>query len=246
MQYALNLSGLASTQLLLGADNVVLVVLLVSHLTPAVRRRVFIAGVLFAAVARLLLGVLLRGLVHTSAPSAWMARQLAFLIGGGFLVAKGIGELAQPLPQLQRPSAAGPTGCACDTRAALIVLGQIVFADTVLSIDAVLSAAAFTHQPMVLAVVIAVSTALLMSLASPLSALIDRAPALRIVSAAAVAGIGASMVAGTTRTPAATGIVLGASAAVWVAHAFVRLLHQATRAPRSSAVVGRVLWEGRP
>ena len=189
---------LSSIEIVLGIDNLVFISIAVSRLPPATRERARKFGIAAACITRVALLLTLAFLAHmkddlfTLFGHGLSVRDMVLLLGGVFLVFKGIAEI--------RDQVAGePESEDIHTRPATsfgAVIAQIAVIDIVFSLDSVIAAVGMADQyvpVMVAAILLAVAVMLLA--AKPLGRFIDNNPTIKMLALAFIVLIGAYLVA---------------------------------------------------
>ena len=188
---------LSSIEIVLGIDNLVFISIAVSRLPPATRERARKFGIAAACVTRVALLLTLAYLAHmkedlfTVFGYGFSVRDMVLLLGGIFLVFKGVMEI--------RDQVAGePDSEDIHTRPASsfgAVIAQIAVIDIVFSLDSVIAAVGMAEQyvpVMVAAILLAVAVMLLAS--QPLGRFIDNNPTIKMLALAFIVLIGAYLV----------------------------------------------------
>ena len=188
---------LSSIEIVLGIDNLVFISIAVSRLPPAARERARKFGIAAACITRIALLLTLAFLAHmkqdifTVFGHGFSVRDLVLLLGGIFLVFKGIAEI--------RDQVRGePEEEDIHTRPAESfgrVIAQIAVIDLVFSLDSVIAAVGMADQyvpVMVAAILLAVAVMLLA--ARPLGHFIDNNPTIKMLALAFIVLIGAYLV----------------------------------------------------
>ena len=193
----LTLITLSAIEIVLGIDNLVFISIAVSRLPPATRERARKFGIAAACITRVALLLTLAFLAHmkddlfTLFGHGLSVRDMVLLLGGVFLVFKGIAEI--------RDQVAGePESEDIHTRPATsfgAVIAQIAVIDIVFSLDSVIAAVGMADQyvpVMVAAILLAVAVMLLA--AKPLGRFIDNNPTIKMLALAFIVLIGAYLV----------------------------------------------------
>ncbi|MDQ2703135.1 MAG: TerC family protein [Pseudomonadota bacterium] len=188
---------LSSIEIVLGIDNLVFISIAVSRLPPEQRERARKFGIAAACITRVALLLTLAFLAHMKEDifsvfgHGFSVRDLVLLLGGIFLVFKGIAEI--------RDQVAGePEAEDIHTRPATsfgAVIAQIAVIDIVFSLDSVIAAVGMAEQyvpVMVAAILLAVAVMLLA--AQPLGRFIDNNPSVKMLALAFIVLIGAYLV----------------------------------------------------
>ena len=188
---------LSSIEIVLGIDNLVFISIAVSKLPLAERERARRFGIDAACITRVALLLTLAYLAHmkedlfTVFGHGFSVRDLVLLLGGIFLVFKGVMEI--------RDQVVGePESEDIHTKPAnsfMAVIAQIAVIDIVFSLDSVIAAVGMADQyvpVMVAAILLAVGVMLLAS--QPLGRFIDNNPTIKMLALAFIVLIGAYLV----------------------------------------------------
>src|SRR4249919_1033180 len=188
---------LSSIEIVLGIDNLVFISIAVSKLPHAERERARKFGIAAACVTRVALLLTLAYLAHmkddlfTVYGHGFSVRDLVLLLGGVFLVFKGVMEI--------RDQVAGePESEDVHTKPAnsfMAVIAQIAVIDIVFSLDSVIAAVGMAEQyvpVMVAAILLAVAVMLLAS--QPLGRFIENNPTIKMLALAFIVLIGVYLV----------------------------------------------------
>ena len=184
---------LSSIEIVLGIDNLVFISIAVSKLPHAQRERARRFGIAAACVTRVALLLTLAFLAHMKDDlfQVWghgfSVRDLVLLLGGVFLVFKGVMEIrdqiaGEPESEDIHTHPAGSFGA---------VIAQIAIIDIVFSLDSVIAAVGMAEQyviVMVAAILLAVGVMLLAS--QPLGRFIDNNPTIKMLALAFIVLIG--------------------------------------------------------
>lgn len=188
---------LSSIEIVLGIDNLVFISIAVSKLPHAQRERARRFGIAAACLTRIALLLTLAYLasMRTDLFTVWghgfAVRDLVLLLGGIFLVFKGVMEIRDQI-------AGEPDSEDVHTRPAasfFAVIAQIAVIDIVFSLDSVIAAVGMAEQyvvVMVAAIMLAVGVMLLAS--APLGRFIDNNPTIKMLALAFIVLIGAFLV----------------------------------------------------
>ena len=188
---------LSSIEIVLGIDNLVFISIAVSRLPPATRERARKFGIAAACVTRVALLLTLAYLAHmkddlfTVFGHGLSVRDLVLLLGGIFLVFKGIMEIRDQV--VGEPESEDIHTKPANSFAA--VIAQIAVIDIVFSLDSVIAAVGMADQyvpVMVAAILLAVAVMLLA--AAPLGRFIDNNPTIKMLALAFIVLIGAYLV----------------------------------------------------
>jgi predicted tellurium resistance membrane protein TerC len=188
---------LSSIEIVLGIDNLDFISIAVSRLPPATRERARKFGIAAACVTRVALLLTLAYLAHmkedlfTVFGHGFSVRDLVLLLGGIFLVFKGVMEIRDQV--VGEPESEDIHTKPANSFAA--VIAQIAVIDIVFSLDSVIAAVGMADQyvpVMVAAILLAVAVMLLA--AAPLGRFIDNNPTIKMLALAFIVLIGAYLV----------------------------------------------------
>ena len=188
---------LSSIEIVLGIDNLVFISIAVSRLPPSTRERARKFGIAAACVTRIALLLTLAFLAHmkqdvfTVFGHGFSVRDLVLLLGGIFLVFKGIAEIRDQVRG--EPEEEDIHTRPADSFAK--VIAQIAVIDLVFSLDSVIAAVGMADQyvpVMVAAILLAVAVMLLA--AQPLGRFIDNNPTIKMLALAFIVLIGAYLI----------------------------------------------------
>ncbi len=204
---------LSSIEIVLGIDNLVFISIAVSRLPADRRERARKFGIAVACITRIGLLLTLAYLAHmkhdlfTVFGRGVSARDLLLILGGAFLVVKGVMEI--------RDLVAGEHESEDVNTKALssfgMVIAQIAVIDIVFSLDSVIAAVGMADQyvpVMVGAILLAVAVMLLA--ARPLGYFIDNNPTIKMLALAFIVLIGAYLFADGIGIHVAKGYIYGA------------------------------------
>jgi predicted tellurium resistance membrane protein TerC len=188
---------LSSIEIVLGIDNLVFISIAVSKLPHDQRERARKFGIAAACITRIALLLTLAYLasMRTDLFTVWghgfAVRDLVLLLGGVFLVFKGVMEIRDQI-------AGEPDSEDVHSKPAssfVAVIAQIAVIDIVFSLDSVIAAVGMAEQyvvVMVAAIMLAVAVMLLAS--APLGRFIDNNPTIKMLALAFIVLIGAYLV----------------------------------------------------
>ncbi|WP_313318424.1 TerC family protein [Stenotrophomonas sp.] len=187
---------LSALEIVLGIDNLVFISIAVGrlpeHKRPLARR----VGIAVACITRIMLLISLAYLAHmennlfTVAGMGISIRDLVLIVGGLFLLYKGIKEIRE---LVSGGEDADPTTTKASAAFGMVI-AQIAVIDIVFSLDSVITAVGIAdHIPvMVCAVLLAVAVMLLA--ANPLGRFIDANPTVKLLALAFILMVGAVLV----------------------------------------------------
>src|SRR4249919_1551681 len=181
---------LSSIEIVLGIDNLVFISIAVSKLPHAERERARKFGIAAACVTRVALLLTLAYLAHmkddlfTVYGHGFSVRDLVLLLGGVFLVFKGVMEIRDQI-------AGEPESEDVHTKPAnsfMAVIAQIAVIDIVFSLDSVIAAVGMAEQ------YVPVMVAAMLLASQPLGRFIDNNPTIKMLALAFIVLIGVYLV----------------------------------------------------
>ena len=204
---------LSTIEIVLGIDNLVFISIAVSEL-PAERRefaRKF--GIAVACITRiglLLTLAWLAGLtsdLFSIAGQGISVRDLVLILGGVFLVVKGVLEIRQ----LVIGEDQGPDAQSKAAASFAMVIAQIAVIDIVFSLDSVIAAVgmAAEYVPVMVAAIL-VAVAVMLLAAQPLGRFIDENPTIKMLALAFIVLIGVYLIADGLEAHIPRGYIYGA------------------------------------
>src|ERR1700733_10960786 len=191
----LSLVILTALEIVLGVDNIIFIALLVDRLPARRQERARLAGLTLAMLTRI--GLLFFIVWMTGLARPWVTllgvslsgRDLILLLGGLFLLGKGVTEIHQTLERARSER---------QTRRysnfALIIV-QIALIDIVLSLDSVFTAVALANQLAIMVTAIIIAILVMMWLARAIAQFIARYQTLKILALTFLILIGVALVA---------------------------------------------------
>ncbi|MCD9086004.1 TerC family protein [Stenotrophomonas sp. SY1] len=187
---------LSALEIVLGIDNLVFISIAVGRLPEEKRPLARRVGIAVACITRVLLLISLAYLAHmesnlfTVAGMGISIRDLVLILGGLFLLYKGIKEIRE---LVSGGEDADPTTTKVASSFGMVI-AQIAIIDIVFSLDSVITAVGIAdHVPvMVCAVLLAVAVMLLA--ANPLGRFIDANPTVKLLALAFILLVGAVLV----------------------------------------------------
>jgi len=192
----LTLFTLSALEIVLGIDNLVFISIAVSKLPEHQRPFARKLGIAVACITRILLLVSLAYLAHMEANLFTVAgmgisvRDLVLIIGGIFLLVKGLMEIREMISggEDQDPSTTKASGVF-----AMVIL-QIAIIDIVFSLDSVITAVGIADHIPVMVAAILLSVAVMLLAANPLGRFIDANPTVKMLALAFILLVGAVLV----------------------------------------------------
>ena len=191
----LALATLATLEVVLGVDNIVMLIVLTGRLPAAQQIRARRVGLVLALALRILLLLSLTWLLGLNAPlfelwaTEFSGRDLILIGGGLFLVAKGTHEIHATTEGPGRHHPAGP--------AATFgwVLAQIGILDLVFSLDSVITAIGMAERVEVMILAIVIAIVAMMALAEPLARFVSAHPTVKMLALSFLLLIGTVLIA---------------------------------------------------
>ena len=184
---------LSSIEIVLGIDNLVFISIAVSRLPPATRERARKFGIAAACVTRVALLLTLAYLAHmkddlfTVFGHGFSVRDMVLLLGGVFLVFKGVMEIRDQVAG--EPEAEDIHTKPANSFAA--VIAQIAVIDIVFSLDSVIAAVGMANHTPVMVAAILLAVAVMLLAARPLGQFIDNNPTIKMLALAFIVAVGA-------------------------------------------------------
>ena len=193
----LTLITLSAIEIVLGIDNLVFISIAVSKLPHHQREKARKFGIAVACITRILLLLTLAWLASLTQDLFHVfglgisARDLVLILGGVFLVVKGIMEI--------RDLIAGEDESEdIDTRpmnSFMMVIAQIAVIDIVFSLDSVIAAVGMANDTIIMVLAILLAVAVMLLAATPLGHFIERNPTIKMLALAFIVLIGVYLVA---------------------------------------------------
>lgn len=188
------LATLTALELVLGIDNIVLLTVVTGKLPEAQRVTARRVGLTLAMLLRIALLLGLSWVLGLTTPlftlfdHAFSGRDLILLGGGLFLLAKGVHEIHEKTE--------GHHDVASAARATFAtVLAQIVALDVVFSIDSVITAIGMAEHTGVMVAAVVTSVLLMMVIAGPIGAFVERHPTVKMLALSFLLLIGVALIA---------------------------------------------------
>ena len=203
---------LSSIEIVLGIDNLVFISIAVSKLPLAERERARRFGIAAACITRVALLLTLAYLAHMKSDMftlfghGFSVRDLVLLLGGIFLVFKGVMEIRDQI-------AGEPESEDIHTKPAnsfMAVIAQIAVIDIVFSLDSVIAAVGMANQVMIMVGAILLAVGVMLLAATPLGHFIERNPTIKMLALAFIVLVGAYLVADGFEIHVPKGYIYGA------------------------------------
>ena len=203
---------LATLEIVLGIDNLVFISIAVSKLPHERRERARKFGIAVACVTRIALLLTLAWLAGLTQDlfrlfgQGISVRDLVLILGGVFLVVKGIMEIRDLIvgePESEdihtRPMASFG-----------MVIAQIAVIDIVFSLDSVIAAVGMANQTMIMVAAILLAVGVMLLAATPLGHFIERNPTIKMLALAFIVLVGAYLIADGFEIHVSKGYIYGA------------------------------------
>jgi predicted tellurium resistance membrane protein TerC len=191
-------------ELVLGIDNLVFIAITTNRLPASkqhIGRRLGLMGALAMRVAMLCALSLLVGLSATlfTVPVLNIpitARSIVLVVGGTYLIFKGIDELRDKLAlKEEREAASGLEGGRASSQIGLAqAIGTIVAMDAVFSLDSVITAVGLANSLPIMIVAVMVAVMVMIAFADPISNFINKHAEMKILALAFIVVIGVTLV----------------------------------------------------
>ncbi|SBV36965.1 conserved hypothetical protein; putative inner membrane protein [uncultured Stenotrophomonas sp.] len=192
----LTLFTLSALEIVLGIDNLVFISIAVSRLPEERRPSARRLGIAVACITRIVLLVSLAWLAHmennlfTVAGMGISIRDLVLIVGGLFLLYKGVKEIRELI-------SGGEDEDPTTTKASAVfgmVIAQIAVIDIVFSLDSVITAVGIADHVPVMVCAILLAVAMMLLAANPLGRFIDANPTVKMLALAFILLVGAVLV----------------------------------------------------
>ncbi len=195
---------LSALEIVLGIDNLVFISIAVSKLPPERRPYARKFGIALACISRILLLVSLAFLAHiekelfTLFGMGISVRDLVLILGGLFLLYKGIAEIKEMVSGSHEDTDTGKTPKVAATFGMVIL--QIAIIDIVFSLDSVITAVGMTKEfPFGVGIMIAIiaimsAVAVMLLAANPMGRFVDSNPTVKMLALAFIVLIGVVLV----------------------------------------------------
>ena len=193
----ITLITLSAIEIVLGIDNLVFISIAVSKLPYQSREKARKFGIAVACITRIALLLTLAWLAGLTVDlfsvfgQGISVRDLVLIVGGAFLVVKGVGEIRDILEGEGEEED-------IDTRPKTVfwaVIAQIAVIDIVFSLDSVITAVGMANQTPVMVAAILVAVAVMLMAATPIGKFIDANPTVKMLALAFIVLVGAYLVA---------------------------------------------------
>ena len=208
----LTLITLSAIEIVLGIDNLVFISIAVSKLPHHQREKARKFGIAVACITRILLLLTLAWLASLTQDLFQVfglgisARDLVLILGGVFLVVKGIMEIRDLIVGEDESED-------IDTRpmnSFMMVIAQIAVIDIVFSLDSVIAAVGMANDTIIMVLAILLAVAVMLLAATPLGHFIERNPTIKMLALAFIVLIGVYLVADGFEAHIPKGYIYGA------------------------------------
>jgi len=193
----LTLVTLSALEIVLGIDNLVLISIAVGRLPEARRPIARKIGIAVACISRIGLLVMLAFLARMERDLFEVAgmgismRDLVLILGGAFLLVKGIAEIRDLIsggededPRTTKTSSVF-----------WVVIAQIAVIDIVFSLDSVITAVGMVDRIGVMVAAVVASVAVMLFAAKPIGEFVDRHPSVKVLALAFLVMVGMALIA---------------------------------------------------
>jgi predicted tellurium resistance membrane protein TerC len=190
-----SLLTLTALEIVLGIDNILFISIVAGRLPPEQQLRARQIGLGLALIMRIALLSMLTWIIGLKEPvlSLWsfdLSWRDIILFGGGlFLLAKATLEIHHTV---EGDEGHGPNA---KTAAFGAVVGQIILLDIVFSLDSIITAVGMTDVLGVMIAAVVISIGVMLAVAGPVSAFVQRHPTVKMLALSFLLLIGMSLVA---------------------------------------------------
>jgi len=192
----LTLLTLSALEIVLGIDNLVFISIAVSRLPMQQRPLARRLGIAVACITRILLLVSLAFLARMEKSVFVLLgqdisiRDLVLILGGAFLLYKGVKEIRELISGAGEDDSATPKASAVFA----VVITQIAVIDIVFSLDSVITAVGIADHIPVMVCAILLAVAVMLLAANPLGRFIDANPTVKMLALAFILLVGVILV----------------------------------------------------
>jgi predicted tellurium resistance membrane protein TerC len=187
---------LTALESVLGIDNIVFISILAGKLPVEKQKKARNLGLLLAMGTRILLLLSLTWMMRLTSPlfeiagHGFSGRDLILIVGGAFLMWKGVHEIHQ---RIEGEAHAEPKDRGYKSMGGVLV--QIAVIDIVFSIDSVITAVGMANKVIIMILAIMISVAIMMFAAGSISAFIERHPTMKMLALSFLLLIGVTLIA---------------------------------------------------
>ena len=192
----LALLTLFSLEVVLGVDNIIFIAILTAKLPPERQGSARTIGLALALVTRIALLFSLAWLIHLTEPlftvygKSFAGRDLIFLIGGLFLLAKSTREIHARL-EGEDHGAPGARGGPSYTS----ILVQIMLLDMVFSLDSIITAVGMVDEVSIMITAVVLAVLVMMFASGGISRFVERHPTIKMLALGFLILIGVTLIA---------------------------------------------------
>jgi predicted tellurium resistance membrane protein TerC len=202
----LSLLTLIFLELVLGIDNLVFIAITTDRLPESKKR----LGRRFGLIAALIMRIMLLSLgflvIHLTATlftlpfnlpgidSAINAKDLILLLGGAYLIYKGIAEIIEKVSVKEIEQKHGVAGGPAKLITLPQAIGTIALMDMIFSLDSVITALGMSGEILIMIIAVMLAVFAMIIFADPISEFINKNPEMKILALAFIIAVGAKLV----------------------------------------------------
>ncbi len=192
----ITLLTLSTIEIVLGIDNLVFISIAISKLPLAQREKARRFGIAVACVTRIALLLTLAWLAGLTTElfrvfgQGISIRDLVLIVGGVFLVVKGVGEIRD----LLQGEAESEDINTKPMSAFWMVIAQIAVIDIVFSLDSVIAAVGMANQKIVMIGAILLAVSVMLWAATPIGRFIENNPTIKMLALAFIVLVGVYLI----------------------------------------------------
>lgn len=193
----LALLTLTCLEIILGIDNIVFLVIIVSKVEKEKRKKARALGLSLALMMRILLLLTIGWVMKLQEPlfsvfsQAFSGRDLIMFTGGLFLIGKATHEMHN---KIEQASVSQPVSGRLPV-SFIAVLIQIMLVDVVFSIDSVITAVGMAESLAVMITAVVIAIGIMIAFAEKIEGFIERYPTLKVLALSFILLIGVMLVA---------------------------------------------------
>lgn len=187
---------LTAMEIVLGIDNIIFIAILVARVHESKRQKIRSLGISLALLTRLALLFSISWLMTLTEPfitvleQSFSGRDLILLVGGLFLIAKSTFEIHHKV-EGDDPHEKDAGGA---SKAAGMILFQIILLDIVFSLDSVITAVGMSDQIIIMVIAMVISVLVMLVSAGRISDFVEKHPTIKILALAFLLLIGVMLV----------------------------------------------------
>ncbi|HBM15982.1 MAG TPA: hypothetical protein DD381_06535 [Lentisphaeria bacterium] len=180
-------------EIVLGVDNILVIAIFISKLSPEQRKKARFFGLLFALIARIVFICVLIKLADFRHPIAFglSIRDMILIAGGLFLLYKAVAEIHSTVELKEEKDHEAQSYNLSSKFAS--VISQIVILDIVFSIDSVITAIGLTNNTWIIVTAVILSFIAILYFAGPIGEFIIRHTSIKILALAFLVTIGVTI-----------------------------------------------------